>query len=134
MEMYTEFKRFFGNRSLTMDLLHFIEDSKLEDELVAFYPKNWLTNGETPELVLFTKTDIVRVAKNHKILEVEIHKNFEVKKLSYLEHLNNRYAGSKLEIFLLSGDHIFFDASNDTNEDFVEYSNKYLKEIYNYLK
>lgn len=134
MEMYKEFKRLFGNRAVSMELLLYIQDSKLEEEIVAFYPENWFVNDQSPEIFIFTKNDIVRVMKNHKALEIDVYKDLKATKLSYSEHLNDRYAGSKLEFSLKSGDHIILDASNDANADCIEYSNRYIKEVFNILK
>lgn len=137
MKLYSQFKSYFGNSSFSTDLLLYIQESKLEDEIVAFYPKNWFHKDKTPEIFLFTKSDIVWIKKNYKTLEVDIYKDYKVTKLSYFEHLNDRYAGSRIEIFLQSGDRIKLDASEDVNpnyEDWVVSLSQYIREIYNLLK
>ena len=132
--MYQEFKRFFGNRSVTSGLFLYIHESKLEVELVAFYPRNWFVGDKSPEILIFTKSDIVRVVKDYKALEVEVYKDFKVTKLAYFERLNDRNVGSKLELTLKTGDRIILDPTNDNNEDLIGYCNNYIKEIFNTLK
>lgn len=134
MEMYKEFKRFFGNRSVSTDLLLYIQESKLEEDLVAFYPRNWFVDGKEPEMFVITKDDIIRVKRNHKVLDIEVFKDFKVTKLSYSENLQNRYTGSKLEITLQTGDKIFFNASEDANEDWTETFSQYIEEIFKTIK
>lgn len=137
MELYKQFRSFVGNRSFSTDMLLFLQESKLEEEIVAFYPKNWLFKDKVPEMIVFTKTDIIWVKKDYKTLEVEVFKDYMVTKLSYLENLNDRYAGSKLVISLQSGDQITLSASEDVDtnyEDWIFRLSQYIGEIYKLLK
>ncbi|MGG6309803.1 hypothetical protein [Paenibacillus macerans] len=46
MEAYTSFKKYFGQYPRAMELLVHVQDMKLEDEMLAFYPKNWFVDGQ----------------------------------------------------------------------------------------
>lgn len=137
MEKYIEFKKHFSNNPFITDLLHYIQESKLEEEVVAFYPKNWFVNDTTPEIIVFTKKDIVRVKKDYKTLEIDVYKDFKVTKLSYFENLNDRYAGSKLEISLQSGDQLILNAAENVNANYEDWTislSQYIGDIYKTLK
>nr|WP_154957446.1 hypothetical protein [Paenibacillus xylanexedens] len=133
MEMYKEFKRYFGNSSIYTDLLMHIQNSQLEERVVAFYPEDWFGKGK-PGMTLFTDKDIISIKKDTKILSEIIYKNYKVTKLDYLEHLNDRYAGSKLTITLDSGEQLIFDASKVADEDYIKALSGYIKTVYEFLK
>lgn len=137
MELYKQFKSYVGHRSFSTDLLFYLQESKLEEEIVAFYPKNWLFKDRTPEMIVFTDSDIVWVKKNYKTLEVDVFKDYKVTKLSFLENLNDRYAGSKLVISLQSGDQLTLSSAEDVDanyEDWIFRLSQYIDEIYKLLK
>ncbi|CAM4458860.1 hypothetical protein [Paenibacillus xylanexedens] len=133
MEMYKEFKRYFGNRSISTDLLMHIQKSQLEERVMAFYPEDWF-GKEKPGVTLFTHKDIISIKKDTKVLSEIIYKNYKVTKLDYLEHLNDRYAGSKLTITLDSGEQLIFDASKVDDEDYIQTFSSYIKMVYEFLK
>lgn len=133
MEMYQEFKRYFGNRSIYTDLLMHIQNSQLEEKVMAFYPEDWF-GKEKPGLTIFTHKDIISIKNDTRILSEIIYKDYKVTKLDYLKHHNDRYAGSKLTITLDSGEQLIFDASKVADEDYIETLSRYIKMIYEFLK
>lgn len=110
-----------------------IQKSQLEERVMAFYPEDWF-GKEKPGVTLFTQKDIISIKKDTKVLSEIIYKNYKVTKLDYLEHLNDRYAGSKLTITLDSGEQLIFDASKVDDEDYIQTFSSYIKMVYEFLK
>ncbi|MNP62141.1 hypothetical protein D3C76_1573930 [compost metagenome] len=110
-----------------------IQNSQLEERVMAFYPEDWF-GKEKPGVTLFTQKDIISIKKDTKVLSEIIYKNYKVTKLDYLEHHNDRYAGSKLTITLDSGEQLIFDASKVDDEDYIKIFSGYIKMVYEFLK
>ncbi|MET1173788.1 DUF3908 family protein [Paenibacillus amylolyticus] len=135
MMEYSEFKRGIAtsqNGKYTKVLFN-IQQYITDDEVRAFYPKNFFNASTEPEFFVFTDNNIIRFTQNDTVSEVSYFKDFRVEKLSIVR-TNNRKEELQLEIKLSSGDKFIFNSKEDSNHDWAYDYTDYIENIFKLLK
>jgi hypothetical protein len=135
MNSYRDFKREMGSISYGgyTKILSNIQKYNTDDEVRAFYPKNFFTDSAEVEFFIFTDRSIVRFRQNARASDVMYYKDFQVESLRIIKS-NSRQEEMQLEIKLRSGDKFFFDSKADSNLDWVDTYAKYIENIFILLK
>ncbi|WP_161556829.1 DUF3908 family protein [Paenibacillus amylolyticus] len=132
---YQDFKRematisYGGFTKILSNIKKYITD----DEVRAFYPKNYFTDSAEVEFFIFTDRSIIRFRQNAKASDVMYCKDFQVETLRIIKS-NSRQEEIQLEIKLRSGENFFFDSKTDSNHEWVDSYAKYIENIFIMLK
>ncbi|MHA2856910.1 DUF3908 family protein [Paenibacillus lautus] len=133
---YIEFKKKMGQPivGVNPELFFNVQKFVIDQNVRAFYPKNFFHENKETELYIFTEKDLWCFVVGKETTDATLIKDFQVDKLRIIRANNQRLTGSNLEIKLISGDEIFFNAKEDSNEDWVEQYTWYIEEIFDLLK
>ncbi|RAI85656.1 MULTISPECIES: DUF3908 family protein [Paenibacillus] len=135
MNSYHDFKREMGSISYGgyTKILSNIQKYVTDDEVRAFYPKNFFTDSAEVEFFIFTEKSIIRFRQNARASDVMYYKNFQVETLRIIKS-NSRQEERQLEIKLRSGESFFFDSKADSNHHWEDTYGKYIENIFIVLK
>ncbi|SEO11571.1 DUF3908 family protein [Paenibacillus sp. OK076] len=135
MNSYRDFKREMSSISYGgfTKILSNIQKYVTDDEVRAFYPKNFFTDSAEVEFFIFTDRSIIRFRQNARASDVMYYKDFQVETLRIIKS-NSRQEEMQLEIKLRSGENFFFDSKADSNHDWEDTYAKYIENIFIMLK
>lgn len=133
---YTQFRNYFGKPvfGIHHDLFSIIQKYVTDEEVSAFYPKNLLIDGVNLEVIIFTDSDAWIFIKEESTIEVSVIKDFKVEKMKIIRSTGYQDYGLKLEIEFTSGDKLFLNSSEDTNDDWKETFSLYIEDLFQLLK
>lgn len=135
---YEELKPYFSRRGNGQALSFFehVEKYVSLKEIKLTYAKDFLKpNVDSAELFVFIDKAIWRF-KNYEdgVLETSVIKDYKIEKIKLIQNLRGRSFHAKLHIVFASGEELFFDANEDTGEEWKYDYSGYVKEVFELLK
>ncbi|WP_340388464.1 DUF3908 family protein [Paenibacillus sp. FSL E2-0151] len=135
MHNYKEFKKNFSQPVFGQywKMFSAIQNNINDDEVRAFYPKNFFNDSKEKEFYALTDKNIFLFKESDAVVTISYFKEVRVEKLQ-LTRPYNRSEELQLEIKLCSGDKFIFDSMKDSNDDWAYHYVEYIEEIYKLLK
>lgn len=132
---FTEFKKVFGKPIFGEhhDLIAIIQKYVTEQDIVVFYPKNLMLEDSSLEIIIFSKSDVWFFTKEENTIEVKVIKDFKVKKMKVIEPTGHLYH-LKLEVEFTTGDKLYLNSDEDTNDNWKETFSLYIRDLIHFLK
>lgn len=134
MRNYIEFKQNLNHSGIgrISKLFTVIRNYVADDEVKAFYPKNFFNNSTEIEFYAFTDKSIYLIKESDKVVTISYFKEVKTEKLQLIQSYGQQ-DDLKMEIKLESGDKFNFDSIKDSNHDWAYDYVAYIKAIYELL-
>jgi hypothetical protein len=104
-----------------------------DKDVVGFYCTNFLYRNGSSTLYLFTKKDIWIFTYENQEYRIRRIADYVVNDIELMKHTNDRYYGTKLNISLVNGQTLHFDAAVDSNDTWRDDFSTIVENIYNEL-
>ncbi|WP_339245268.1 hypothetical protein [Paenibacillus sp. FSL F4-0243] len=133
MDRFLDFKKNMNDQRKYHAMFFSIDKFVLEEQVKAFYPKNFFSDVNPTEFFIFTDSNIWCFIENMDATEIILYKNFEVEKLKLVRANNQRQIEAKLEIHLKSGEQILLSPNDEANVDWKDTFITYIEKIFDLL-